>query len=150
MEIKGEHSVIRDCSIGEGTVVWSFCNLYGCSIGKDCRIGSYVEIGKDVTIGDRCKVQSFAYIPQGVTIGDEVFIGPRATFTNHRTPSVKKDWEISETIVEDGVTIGAGAVIICGIRIGKGSMVGAGAVVTKDVNDGETVVGNPARPIKRK
>ena len=140
--------LIRDCEIGEGTVVRDFVNLYECKIGKDCRIACFVEIQKGVVIGDRSKVEGFAYIPTGVTIGKEVFIGPHVCFTNDLHPRAVGDWSISETVVEDGASIGANATIVCGVRIGKGAMVGAGSVVVKDVPPGATVVGNPARVIK--
>jgi len=149
MEIRGKYTIVDNCEIGEGTVIWSFSNLFCCSIGSDCRIGSYVEIGRDVSIGNNCKVQSFTYIPQGVSIGNDVFIGPRVTFTNDKMPRARGGWSVMETKVEDGASIGAGATILCGTTIGAGAMVGAGAVVTKDVAPGETVVGNPARPLRK-
>jgi len=149
MNVQGVGSVLKDCRVGDGTTIWNYCNLYQCRIGKDCSIGSYVEIGKEVTIGEGCKIQSFAYVPQGVQIGNRVFIGPRATFTNHRRPRVGEDWEITATVVEDGATIGAGAVIVCGVTIGEGALVAAGAVVTKDVAAGDVVAGNPARTMRK-
>ncbi len=145
----GEYNRIDGCKIGEGTVIQSFCNLYGCRIGRDCRIASYVEMGSEVNIGDRCKVGAFSFIPPGVTMGNEVFIGPRVTFTNDRRPRATGDWEIVPTMVEDGASIGAGSVIVCGVTIGSGAQVGAGAVVTHDVAAGDVVVGNPARSIGR-
>lgn len=120
-------------------------NLYGCSIGYGTRIGSFVEIGFGVVLGTYCKVQSFAFIPHGVEIGDRVFIGPHVCFTNVKRPdlfSAKPDF--LTTIVEDGAVIGAGAVILPGVRIGEGALIGAGSVVTKDVAPWATVKGNPA------
>ncbi|MBI0582823.1 MAG: N-acetyltransferase [Methanomassiliicoccus sp.] len=105
---------------------------------------------RGVVIGDRVKVEAFAFIPSGVTIEDEVFIGPRATFTNDLHPRAVGDWEIIPTLVKKGASIGAGAVIVCGVTIGENAMVGAGAVVTRDVPPGAVVAGNPAREIKRK
>lgn len=148
MELKGEHQSIVDCSIGKGTSIWSHVNLYGCEIGEDCKVGSYVEVGRDVRIGDRCKIEAFAFIPTGVTIEDEVFIGPHAVFTNDRRPSATGEWEVLPTLVRKGASIGAGAVILCGITVGERAVVGAGSVVTRDVPDGTTVVGNPARPME--
>ncbi|HOK27926.1 MAG TPA: acyltransferase, partial [Methanomassiliicoccaceae archaeon] len=120
-----------------------------CKIGRDCKIAAYVEVQRGVAIGDRCKVEAFAFIPTGVTIGNEVFIGPHVCFTNDLHPRAVGDWEITPTVVKDGASIGAGSVIVCGVTIGEGAMVGAGSVVTRDVPDGATVVGNPARPIRR-
>jgi UDP-2-acetamido-3-amino-2,3-dideoxy-glucuronate N-acetyltransferase len=100
-----------------------------------------------VVIGDRCKVEAFAFIPSGVRIGKEVFVGPQVTFTNDKLPRAVGDWSVTRTIVEDGASIGAGAIIVCGVTIGKHAMVGAGSVVTKDVPAGTLVVGNPARQV---
>lgn len=148
MDIKGQNTIIKDCEIGQGTVVWSFVNLFGCKIGDDCIISSFVEIGKNVVIGNKCKIQSFSYIPSGVTIGDEVFIGPRVTFTNDHFPRARGGWKTVCTNVGNGASIAAGAIIICGVSIGENAMVGAGAVVTKDVAPNTVVVGNPARKLR--
>lgn len=148
MKLMAKYHSIVDCQIGEGTIVREFVNLYGCKIGDHCRIAAFVEIQRGVTIGDRCKIEAFAFIPSGVVIGDEVFVGPHATFTNDLHPHAVGDWSITPTVVERGASIGAGAVIVCGVTIGEGAIVGAGAVVTRDVAPGTTVVGNPARPVK--
>ena len=150
MKLMANYYSITDCDIGEGTVVRDFVNLYGCKIGEECKIAAYVEVQRGVVIGDRCKVEAFAFIPTGVTIEDEVFIGPHVVFTNDRHPKAVGDWEVVPTRVKKGASIGAGAVIVCGVTIGENALVGAGAVVTKDVPPGALVVGNPARPIKRK
>lgn len=149
MKLAAKHYSIVDCEIGETTIVREFVNLYGCKIGEECRIAAFVEIQRGVVIGDRCKVEAFAFIPSGVVIEDEVFIGPRATFTNDLHPRAVGDWEITPTVVKKGASIGAGAIIICGVTIGEGAMVGAGAVVTKDVPPNTLVVGNPAKAIKK-
>ncbi len=149
MELLGKYQIIEDAEIGEGTKIWHCVNLYKCKIGRNCIIGSFVEIGKGVNIGDNCKIEAFSYIPTGVAIEDDVFIGPRVTFTNDKYPKIGRDWQISSTFVKKGVTIGAGAVIICGVTIGEDAVIGAGSVVTKDVEPGSTVVGNPAKPIER-
>lgn len=141
--VMDEHGFI-DCKIGKGTRVWRFVNLYGCVIGENCVIGSYVEIGKDVQIGNRCKVECRVFIPPGVVVEDDVFIGPGVTFTNDKHPRAVGEWKIVPTLVKRGASIGAGAVIVCGVTIGEGAMVGAGAVVTKDVAPHTTVVGCPA------
>jgi acetyltransferase-like isoleucine patch superfamily enzyme len=138
-----------DCKIGKGTKIWRYTNLYGCEIGEDCVIGSYVEIGRGVKIGNRCKVECRTFIPPGVTVEDEVFIGPGVVFTNDKHPKAVGDWKITPTLVKRGASIGAGAVIVCGVTIGESATVGAGAVVTRDVLPGVTVVGNPARILLR-
>lgn len=148
MKLKGKFCRIEDCQIGEGTIVWDFVNLFGCSIGRDCKIGSYVEIGRGVTIGDRCKVEPYVFIPSGVTVENEVFIGPHVCFTNDIFPRAVGDWEIVPTIVKRGASIGANSTVICGVTIGEGAMVGAGAVVTKDVPPQTVVTGNPASEVR--
>jgi UDP-2-acetamido-3-amino-2,3-dideoxy-glucuronate N-acetyltransferase len=147
--------IMPDCALGENVVVGPFTNLYGCTIGDDTRIGPFVEIQKGVVIGNRCKIQSHSFICEGVTIEDEVFVGHHVCFTNDRHPrscangklATDKDWTCERTLVAKGASIGSGAVILPGVIIGAYALVGAGAVVTKDVRTGETVVGNPARPL---
>jgi len=129
-------------------------NLYGCSIGNDTRIGSFVEIQKRATVGDRCKISSHTFVCEGVTIEDEVFIGHGVMFTNDRYPKAtngnghpqnEDDWTVVPTLVKRGASIGSGVVILCGRTIGEGALVGAGAVVTHDVPDYGLVYGVPAR-----
>lgn len=143
------HYSIDDCDIGEGTVIRDFVNLYGCKIGRDCKIAAFVEIQRGVVLGDRCKVEAYAFIPSGVTIEDEVFVGPHVVFTNDLHPRAVGDWKVMPTLVKRRASIGANATVICGVTIGERAMVGAGAVVTKDVPPGTMVVGNPAK-IKKK
>jgi len=150
MKLMAKYYSIVDCQIGEDTIVRDYVNLYGCKIGNECRIAAFVEIQRGVTIGDCCKIEAFAFIPSWGNIEDEVFVGPRATFTNDLHPHAVGDWSITPTVVKKGASVGAGAVIVCGVTIGEGATVGAGAVVTKDVAPGTTVVGNPARPVKIK
>ena len=138
---------IEDADIGEDTIVRDYVNLYGCKIGKGSRVAAYCEIQRGVKIGDHCKIEAFAFIPSGVTIEDDVFIGPHACFTNDRVPKAVGDWEITPTLVKKGTSIGANATIICGVTIGENALVGAGAVVTKDVPANAIVVGAPARKI---
>ena len=149
MELKAKHYIIDDCKIGEGTVVRDYVNLFGCNIGKNCKIGAYAEIGRDVKIGDNCKIEAYAFIPPGVTIEDDVFVGPHACFTNDKNPKAVGDWKITPTHVKKGASIGANATIVCGITIGENAIVGAGAVVTKDVPPNTLVVGVPARILRR-
>jgi acetyltransferase-like isoleucine patch superfamily enzyme len=131
---------------------WGVSNIYQTAkIGDRVSIGWFCEIGNNVEIGDDTRIGAFCFIPEMVTIGKDCFIGPRVTFTNDRYPSnhsPKENWE--KTIVEDGANIGAGAMILCGVTIGKHAMIGAGTVVTKNVPANETWVGNPARKIARR
>ena len=142
-------SIVTDCSIGERTVIRDQVNLFKCKIGSDCKIESFVYIEEGVTIGDRCKIKPNVFIPTGVTIGDDVFIGPNATFTNDKHPRVVGDWELLETKVSRGVSIGAHSVILPGLKIGENAIIGAGAVVTKDIPSNTIAIGNPARVIAK-
>jgi len=141
-------AIVEDgVSIGDGTRIWHFVHVRrGASIGRNCNIGKGVYIDEGVRIGNNVKIQNFASVYRGVTIEDDAFIGPHATFTNDLYPrSFNKDWEIVPTVVKKGASIGANATIVCGVTIGEYAMVGAGAVVTKDVPPFGLVVGNPAR-----
>jgi UDP-2-acetamido-3-amino-2,3-dideoxy-glucuronate N-acetyltransferase len=149
---------IVDVSFGEGVIVRAFTNLYGCRIGDRSQIGTFVEVQRGAEIGSACKIQSHTFICDGVKIEDEVFVGHGVTFVNDKFPratagngqlQTQSDWELLDTVVEHGASIGSGATILGGVRIGRGAIVGAGAVVTKDVAAGETVVGNPAGPLSR-
>lgn len=128
-------------------------NLYGCTIGEDTKIGSFVEVQKNATVGARCKISSHSFLCEGVTIDDEVFIGHGVMFINDRNPRATTDgklqteenWTCVPTRVKKGASIGTGAVVLCGVTIGEGATIGAGAVVTHDVPDGATVAGVPAR-----
>jgi UDP-2-acetamido-3-amino-2,3-dideoxy-glucuronate N-acetyltransferase len=149
---------IDDVSFGEDVVVAPFTNLYGCRIGAGSRIGTFVEVQRGAVIGTACKIQSHTFICDGVEIGDRVFVGHGVTFVNDKLPratagggalQTEDDWELLPTVVEDGASIGSGATILGGVRIGHEALVGAGAVVTHDIEPGATVVGNPARPLAR-
>ena len=141
-------------TFGEGVTVYSFTNLYGCAIGDETRVGPFVEIQRGAVIGARCKIQSHTFICDGVTIEDEVFVGHGVMFVNDKTPratsasgalQAEDDWELLPTVVERGASIGSGAVVLGGVRIGARALVGAGAVVTRDVAAGAVVAGVPAR-----
>ena len=153
------HRLISDdVSLGAGVVVHAFTNLYGCRIGDESRIGTFVEIQRGASVGARCKIQSHSFICDGVTIGDGVFVGHGVMFVNDNRPAAvteggalqaEDDWTLLRTVVEDGASLGSGAVILGGVRIGAGALVGAGAVVTRDVPAGATVAGVPARATRR-
>jgi UDP-2-acetamido-3-amino-2,3-dideoxy-glucuronate N-acetyltransferase len=148
--------MIDDVRFGSDVKVQSFTNLYGCEIGEETRIGTFVEIQRGASIGSRCKIQSHTFICEGVTIDDRVFVGHGVMFINDRKPratdrdgrlQTADDWMLEQTVVEEGASIGSGAVILCGVRIGAGALIGAGAVVTRDVQPGETVAGVPAKAL---
>ncbi len=145
--------------LGERVAIFhpDLVNLYGCRIGDDTKIGSFVEIQKNAQVGSRCKISSHTFICEGVTIEDEVFVGHGVMFINDPRPratsdgqlQTEADWVVVPTLVQRGASIGSGATIMCGITIGEKALVGAGAVVTRDVAPGETVVGVPARVVLR-
>jgi acetyltransferase-like isoleucine patch superfamily enzyme len=154
----GQFCVIApDVKLGRDVRIHHFVNLYGCEIGDESRIGSFVEIQKRARIGRRCKISSHTFICEGVEIEDEVFVGHGVVFINDKYPhattaegrlQTDDDWQAIPTVVKHGASIGSGATILCGVTIGENALVGAGAVVTRDVAAGTTVVGNPARAIK--
>jgi len=148
------HRLINDVTFGEGVVVHSFTNLYGCSVGDGTRIGPFVEVQRGASIGARCKIQSHTFVCDGVTIEDEVFVGHGVMFINDKFPcattedgelQTEEDWTLLQTVVERRAAIGSGAVLLGGVRVGAGALIGAGAVVTKDVAPGTVVAGVPAR-----
>lgn len=145
-----------DVILGDKVKLFGFCNLYGCEIGNETKIGAFVEIQKGAKIGARCKISSHSFICSGVTIEDGVFIGHGVIFVNDRRPKAvnpngslqtDEDWSCQPTLVKKGASIGSGSILLGGIIIGEDSLVGAGSVVTKNVPDGVTVAGNPARLI---
>jgi len=149
--------VAPDVKLGRNVRIYGFANLYGCEIGDDVKIGSFVEIQKGAKIGDRCKISSHTFICEGVTLEDEVFVGHGVMFTNDRRPratnadgslQTDSDWSCVRTLVRRGASIGSGATLLCGITLGEGCLVGAGSVVTRDVPAGAVVAGNPARVLK--
>jgi acetyltransferase-like isoleucine patch superfamily enzyme len=148
--------LIDDVAFGDNVVVYSFVNLYGCSIGDNTRVGTFVEIQRGAKIGAGCKISSHSFICDGVEIEDGVFVGHGVVFINDLRPAAvnergelagEDDWTLVPTVVERRASIGSGAVVLGGVRIGAGALVGAGAVVTRDVAPGTTVVGNPAKPL---
>jgi UDP-2-acetamido-3-amino-2,3-dideoxy-glucuronate N-acetyltransferase len=147
---------IAGVEFGADVLVQSFTNLYGCRIGDGTRVGPFVEIQRGAVVGARCKISSHTLICDGVELEDEVFVGHGVVFVNDRRPRATTDagalqsdgdWELEPTVVERRASIGSGAVILCGVRIGADALVGAGAVVTHDVAAGDTVAGVPARAL---
>jgi UDP-2-acetamido-3-amino-2,3-dideoxy-glucuronate N-acetyltransferase len=149
--------IAPDVKLGKGVRLYAFVNLYGCEIGDEASIGTFVEIQKGAKIGARCKIQSHTFICEGVTIEDEVFIGHNVNFLNDRYPAATRedgalkldeDWTLEPIRVKRRAAIGTGAIIMPGVTIGERAVVGAGAVVTKDVPDGAVVAGVPARIVE--
>jgi len=153
-----EKKNINNVKLGENVKIFDFVNLYGCSIGDNSKIGTFVEIQKNATIGKNCKISSHTFICEGVHIGDNIFIGHNVTFINDKHPraanpdgslQTEADWKVVETFIKNGASIGSSSTILCGITIGENAIVGAGAVVTKDVPPNTIVAGVPAKVIRK-
>ena len=149
--------IAPDVHLGQDVTIYGFVNLYGCTIGNQCKIGAFVEIQKGAVIGDRVKIQSHSFICGGVTIEDACFIGHGVMFINDLYArattgdgalQTETDWAVIATLVKRGASIGTNATILCGITIGEGAIVGAGSVVTHDVPPYTIVAGNPARVLR--
>ena len=150
--------IAPDVKLGKRVKIYAFTNLYGCEIGDDVKIGTFVEIQKGVRVGNRCKISSHSFLCEGVTLEDEVFIGHGVTFINDRFPKAtnpggalqtEADWTCTPTTIKRAASIGSGATILCGIVVGECATVGAGSVVTKNVPAGAVVAGNPAKVLRR-
>ena len=150
---------INNVKLGKDVKIYDFVNLYGCSIDDGTKIGTFVEIQKNAFIGKNCKISSHTFICEGVHIEDNVFVGHNVTFINDKHPratnedgsmQTESDWKVVETFVKKGASIGSSSTIMCGVTIGENSIVGAGAVVTKDVPPNSIVAGVPAKLIKNK
>ncbi len=149
--------IAPDVKLGQNVKIYDFTNLYGCEIGDNTKIGTFVEIQKGARIGKNCKVSSHTFICEGVTIEDDVFIGHNVTFINDLYPRATSgdgalqtddDWVCVSTHVGQGASIGSSSTLLCGIKVGRNSIVGAGSVVTKDVPENTIVAGNPARVLR--
>lgn len=150
--------IAPDVKLGENVRIYAFVNLYGCEIGDESRVGTFVEIQKGAHIGKRVKVSSHTFICEGVTIEDDVFIGHGVMFINDKyprasnpngTPQTEDDWVCQTTLIKKSASIGSNATILCGITIGEGAIVGAGSVVTHDVPSWTVAAGNPARVLRK-
>jgi len=154
--INGYLSITPDVKVGNNVKFSKFVNLYGCEVGDDTKIGAFVEIQKNAKVGKRCKISSHTFICEGVTIEDEVFVGHNVTFVNDTFPrattngslQTEADWKVETTLVKRGASIGSGATILANVVIGEHALIGAGAVVTKDVPAYAIVTGNPGRVVR--
>lgn len=149
--------IAPDVIFGKDVKIHAYVNLYGCCIGDNTMIGAFVEIQKGVQVGNNCKISSHSFICEGVIIGNNVFIGHNVTFINDKYPKAinndgnlqnEDDWKVIPTMIEDDASVGSSVTILCGIKIGKGALIGAGSVVTKNVSAYEIWAGNPARFIR--
>ena len=152
------HAIADDVRLGQNVSLANFVNLYGCVIGDNTRIGTFVEVQKNACIGRNCKIQSHTFICEGVTIEDDVFVGHGVTFINDKYPRAtngdgglqdEADWNVVPTIVKKGASVGSGSTILCNVTIGEKAIIGSGSVVTRDVPPGVIVAGNPARVLRR-
>lgn len=150
--------IASNVKLGKNVKIYDFVNLYGCEIGDDSKIGTFVEIQKNAKVGKNVKISTHTFICEGVTIEDNVFIGHNVTFINDKYPrattdsgelQTEADWKVIPTLVKKGASIGSSATILCGVTIGENAIVGASAVVTKDVPDNTVVAGVPAKIIKK-
>ncbi len=147
-----------DVKLGESVKLSKFINLYGCEVGRNTKIGAFVEIQRNAKVGSNCKISSHTFICEGVTIEDNVFIGHGVTFINDAYPratnlggevQTERDWKVSPTLVKRGASIGSGVTILCNVTVGENAIVGAGSVVTKDVPANSIAAGNPARVLRQ-
>jgi UDP-2-acetamido-3-amino-2,3-dideoxy-glucuronate N-acetyltransferase len=154
----GPRRCLVNVRVGKDAKIFNFVNAYGCEIGENSKVGSFVEIQRNARIGRNCKISSHTFICEGVEIEDGVFVGHNVSFINDKYPRAAgkdgalltdADWSVQPTRVKKGASIGTGATILCGVTIGENSIVGAGSVVTRDVPPGAVVAGNPARSLRK-
>ena len=154
LNINSDRKNLRNVRVGKDVKIFDFVNAYDCTIGDNTKIGTFVEIQKGAVIGKNCKISSHTFICTGVEIKDGVFVGHNVSFIVDRHPSAlnedgsikgDNDWKMEKIVVEEGASIGTSVTILAGIHIGKNAVIGAGSVVTKDVPDDTTVIGNPAK-----
>jgi acetyltransferase-like isoleucine patch superfamily enzyme len=157
LNVNSDKQALINVQVGKDVKIYNFVNAYGCTIDDGSKIGSFVEIQKGVNIGKNCKISSHTFICEGVEIKDGVFVGHNVSFINDKFPRAVNedgslqtdiDWQVIKTLVEDNASIGTGATILGGLVVGKNAVVGAGAVVTKDVPANAVVAGNPAKILK--
>lgn len=155
--VNNDKQSLNNVKVGKDVRIFNFVNAYGCSIDDGSKVGAFVEIQKGATIGKNCKISSHTFICEGVHIADNVFIGHNVTFINDRFPratnedgsiQTEADWKCEETFIDEGASLGSSVTVLCGLRVGKRAIVGAGSVVTKNVPEKAVVAGNPARIIK--
>ncbi len=153
-----EKKNINNVKLGKDVKIFDFVNLYGCAIGDNTKVGTFVEIQKNASVGKNCKISTHTFICEGVHIGDNVFIGHNVTFINDKHPraanpdgsmQTEADWKVVETFIKNGASVGSSSTILCGITVGENAIVGAGAVVTKDVPANTIVAGVPAKVIRK-
>lgn len=151
-------SISDDVKLGNNVKIFNFVNLYGCEIGDNTKVGTFVEIQKGAKIGGNCKISSHSFICEGVTIEDDVFVGHNVTFINDIYPratagdgqlQTEADWECVPTLIKKGASIGSSTTLLCGITVGENAIIGAGSVVTKDVPADTIVAGNPAKVLRK-
>ncbi len=154
----GPRRSLVNVRVGANVRFFNFVNAYGCEVGDNTKVGSFVEIQKNARIGRNCKISSHTFICEGVEIEDGVFVGHNVSFINDKAPRATNpdgymrtdaDWKVVPTRVKKGAVIGTGATLLCGVTVGEGAVVGAGSVVTRSVPAGAVVAGNPARPLPR-
>ncbi|HYD22788.1 MAG TPA: acyltransferase [Flavipsychrobacter sp.] len=155
--VNNDKQSLNNVKVGKDVRIFNFVNAYGCSIDDGSKVGAFVEIQKGATIGKNCKISSHTFICEGVHIADNVFIGHNVTFINDRFPratnedgsiQTEADWKCEETFIDEDASLGSSVTVLCGLRVGKRAIVGAGSVVTKNVPEKAVVAGNPARIIK--
>ena len=152
------NTIASDVRFGSNVKLAKFINLYGCSIGDNTKIGTFVEIQKNSTVGANCKISSHSFVCEGVTIEEDVFVGHGVMFINDKVPrataaegglQTEADWQVVPTVIKKGASLGTNSTIMCGVTVGENAVVGAGSVVLKDVPAGTVVAGNPARVLRR-